>query len=168
MIPAPPAHFRFVSEPLASARLSPQAPPFNRGRKRTAAQSRGIRYERKAQEYLLSQFREFYVPSPWLHFREEGAENFRWCQPDGLLIDGQRGIINIVEIKYSHTSDAWWQLKNLYLPVLKKIFPIDLWSFEMVEVVRWYDPDVFFPEPVCLANNPLKPSTKFKVHIFNP
>lgn len=129
---------------------------------------RGIKYEEKVQQHLLSSFEDFYLPSPWLHFREEGEEQFRWCQPDGLLIDALKGVIHIIEIKYSHTSDAWWQVKKLYLPVLSKIFPKEIWRFECGEVVKWYDPDIFFPESVQLVNSPMKSSNAFKVHIFNP
>ncbi len=116
---------------------------------------------------MLEQFEDFYLPSPWLHFREEGQEDFRWAQPDGLLIDGIKGIITIVEIKYSHTADAWWQVRRLYLPVLQKLFPPNLWRYEALEVVKWYDPDTVFPEKVQLVDNPMRSSSHFKVHIFN-
>jgi len=163
----PPRNFRQLLCPPASARLSLRAPVFSGKVKRSAAQSRGIRYEKKVQKYLLEQFEDFYLPSPWLHFREEGQEDFRWAQPDGLLIDGIKGIINIVEIKYSHTADAWWQVRRLYLPVLQKLFPPTLWRYEALEVVKWYDSDTIFPEKVQLVDNPMRSSSHFKVHIFN-
>lgn len=163
----PPRNFKSV-EGVASARISPVAPGFLKERKRSSAAARGVRYEKKAQAYLLSQFRDFYIPSPWLHFRELSAETFRWCQPDGILLDIARGVCCIVEVKYSHTVDAWWQTRKLYTPVLAKIFPETYWRFEVCEVVRWYNPDVLFPEEVRLVNNPLKECAEFKVHIFNP
>lgn len=163
-----PRNFRPVNGPLASARISPLAPPFQKTRVRTAAMRRGLKYEEKVQEFMLDQFRDFYLPSPWLHFREEDSEQFRWCQPDGVLLDVARGVIHIIEIKYSHTSDAWWQVRKLYLPVLSRIFPPSLWRFEVGEIVKWYDPDICFPESVQLVDNPMKNSNAFKVHIFNP
>ena len=164
----PPRHFRPVEGELASARMSQLPPPFLRDRKRTGAKARGVRYELKAQEYLLDQFSDHYIPSPWLHFREEASESFRWCQPDGILLDFERGVCIVLEIKYSHTSDAWWQLRKLYIPVLQKILPPSLWTYELGEIVKWFDPDVAFPEPIRLVDNPMKPSDVFKIHIFNP
>jgi hypothetical protein len=91
----------------------------------------------------------------------------RWCQTDGLLFDVDRGLITLVECKYQHTSDAWWQLKMLYLPVLRTIFPG--WEFATVEVVKWYDPATKIPEPVFLLPDvgAAQPG-KFNVHIWNP
>lgn len=158
---------RTVQLPLESVRLARHAPPFKRPERRLGAKGRGIRYEEKVQKYLLNDFAPLYVPSPWLHFRERGSETFRWCQPDGLLIDLRRGVIVIVEIKYNHTADAWWQLNHLYRPVLSALFPPTLWRLEVCEIVKWYDPAVVFPEPCRLVNNPMKDVDSFRVHIFN-
>lgn len=120
------------------------------------------------QDFLLAAFPQSYVPSPWLHFRSESSEKWRWCQPDGLLVDIERGIITCVEVKYSHTENAWWQVRKLYLPVLEKLFPPALWRLQACEVVKWYDSAVVFPEPVELAAEIGKPSDRFKVHICRP
>lgn len=95
---------------------------------------------------LEDNFGDSYVPSPWLNFL--GSRGVHWCQPDGLLFDIQRGVIAIVEIKYQHTTDAWWQLRRLYEPVLSALFPPSLWRFTVVEIVKWYDPQVPWPEPI--------------------
>jgi hypothetical protein len=70
-------------------------------------------------------------------------------------------------VKYNHTSDAWAQLKLLYLPVLQAIFPAKLWQFDCCEVVKWYDPAVVYPEPVVLAHDITMRHQAFKVHIHN-
>ena len=107
-----------------------------------------------------------YVASPWFLFKEAGRETPRWCQPDGLLFLPYSGQIIIVECKLKHTSDAWWQLKMLYLPVIAKAFPEHLWKYGLCEVVRWYDPDVFFPEAIRLIPDVAKVGPKdFGVHI---
>lgn len=162
-----PSAVRPATLPLASVRLSTNPPPFRRDGAKKGAKGRGIRYEKRVQEYLLNDFAPMYVPAPWLHFRERFSDSFRWCQPDGLLIDAWKGVITIVEIKYNHTADAWWQLNHLYKPVLSALFPPELWRLEVCEIVKWYDPATVFPEPVRLVNNPLKESTSFRVHIFN-
>lgn len=145
------------------AYVSPEPPPFIRVKRYTGRRADGVRYEKKVQRHLQELFPETYLPSPWLHFRSEGK--WRWCQPDGLLFDVERGRIVCVEVKYSHTAQAWWQTRQLYIPVLQKIFPTDLWSFEVCEVVRWYDPAVVFPEPLILSAEVDQVGKGFRVHI---
>jgi len=69
----------------------------------------------------------------------------RWCQPDGLLFNLDKGIITIVEIKFKHTPLAWWQLNELYYPLISFIFGQELWSYRLAEWVRWYDCETPFP-----------------------
>jgi len=72
-----------------------------------------------------------------------------------------------VEAKYQHTSDAWWQLRQLYIPVLQFMFP----AFELIacEVTKWYDCAVAFPEPVSLSRTVHEADEgKFNVHIWKP
>lgn len=107
-----------------------------------------------------------YLPSPWLRFFADGK--WRWCQPDGVLFVPGAGRIVIVEIKYQHTPDAWWQVRHLYQPVLEHIFPPSLWEYEVCEVVKWFDPHVAFPERVVLANEVDMLHKDFKVHIWKP
>lgn len=93
----------------------------------------------------------------------------RWCQPDGLLFLPYIGQITIVECKLQHTSDAYWQLRWLYLPVIAKAFPATEWNYGVCEVVKWYDPAVHFPERVKLRKDvrSTKPN-EFGVHIWKP
>lgn len=148
---------------VEQARISPTPPPFIRQRKYSGRRADGVRYEKRVQAHLAELFPLTYVPSPWLHFQADGA--WRWCQPDGLIFDLPRGRIICVEVKYSHTAAAWWQVRRLYLPVLRVCFPEEYWQFECCEVVRWYDPAVAFPEPVELAAEIDQQSSRFRVHI---
>jgi len=153
---------------VVAARVSATPPPFIRTRRYRGRRADGVRYERLVQAHLLGEYPQTYVAGPWLHFRSESSDKWRWCQPDGLLIDVERGIITCVEVKYSHTANAWWQTRELYLPVLAHLFPIPLWRLQVCEVVKWYDPSVVFPEQVELAAEVGRPSEKFKVHICRP
>lgn len=141
-------------------------PPALRKKRYTGRRLEGVRYERKVHAYLEDFYGERYLPSPWLRFFTGGA--WRWCQPDALLLDLARGIITIVEVKYQHTSDAWWQVRQLYEPVLRQMFPADLWTFEVCEVVKWYDPAVVFPEKTVLAQEVCMSHSAFKIHIYRP
>lgn len=97
------------------------------------------------QEFLSTQYKDLYFPSPWIHFYSEGYPRMRWCQPDGVLFDFKNGIITIVEVKYNHTPLAWWQLNELYLPLVSFIFGDELWTYRLAEWVLWYDPATPFP-----------------------
>lgn len=120
-------------------------------RKPTGVRWQGVKYEAAVQQMLQSKFPHSYLPSPWLKFH--GSSGVKWCQPDGLLFDLEAGIVTIVEVKYKHTSDAWWQLRKLYEPVLRKMFEHPqngFWDFRMLEIVKWYDPLTIYPEETRL------------------
>jgi hypothetical protein len=127
----------------------------------------GLRYERRAQEYLLEVYPDSYVPSPWIAFRLRYEPLLRYCQPDGLLVDIEQGRVTIIEIKYRHMVEAYVQLTGIYDPVVKKLFPG--WDVRHVEMARWYDPGTAFPVPVQLLSCiDLAAKGRFGVHIWNP
>ena len=139
-------------------------PPFIAYAKPSGAQAAGLRYERKVQEKFSNLYEGEYVRSPWFHFLSKG---WKWCQPDGLFIDILSGKIIIVEIKLRHTSNAWWQTRRLYEPVIQGIFPTSSWTYSILEVVHWYDPDTAFPEHFTFASTPFDvPDSGFGVHIL--
>lgn len=144
-------------------------PPTIRRKRYTGRRLEGVRYEKKVQAYLQSLYGDKYLASPWLRFfpGEIGAR-WRWCQPDGILLDPVHGRLTIVEVKYQHTSDAWWQVKHLYAPVLRAMFPEHLWELDYCEVVKWYDPATPFPEKTVLAQEISMRHPAFKVHIWRP
>jgi hypothetical protein len=141
-------------------------PPQLRRQSYTGRRLLGVKYEKGVQAFLEQAYPKRYVASPWLKFFVAGGK-WRWCQPDGLLIDTRTGWITVVEIKYNHTPDAWAQLKLLYLPVLQHIFPAELWQFDCCEIVKWYDPMVLYPEPTVLSQDIAMRHRAFKVHIHN-
>lgn len=151
------------------AAFSAVTPRFG-GRKnhgRSPAQREGLRYEARAQDYLLQLYPDTYVPSPWLTFRLRHEPMPRWCQPDGIIVDMETGRLIIIEIKLRHMAEAYTQVIGIYQPVLKKIFPG--WEMRHVEMVRWYDAGSYFPVPVQLISNiDLAPRGRFGVHIWKP
>lgn len=142
------------------------APHFGGRKNRTSqAQKAGLRYERKAQGYMLELHPDQYVASPWIVFRLKGEPLLRWCQPDGILVDIAQARLTIVEIKLRHMVEAYVQVTGIYEPVLRKLFPG--WQFRHLEVTRFYDPDTHFPVPVQLVSTPeLTPHGRFGVHIW--
>lgn len=149
-------HAAFALPPSFAQRRPPK-----RGRK-----AEGLRFEAKAQAYLAGKSL-LYLPSPWIRYLVDGKAC--WCQPDGLHFDLQRGRLTIVEIKYSHTAEAHRQLRGVYAQVIARMFPAHLWAVRLVEVVKWYDPDVRFPEATVSCSDPFKhDSTAIGVHIWRP
>lgn len=161
--PPPPAGFH-PAQSIQHAEFT--SPPALRRHRYTGRRLQGIKYERKVHEYLEAIYGGLYVRSPWLRFLADGK--WRWCQCDGLLFMPVEGRIILIECKYQHTTDAWWQIRHLYGPVLRHIFPAHLWKLEACEVVKWFDCSVQFPERVVLANEISMPNDAFKVHIYKP
>lgn len=152
---APPPNF-IPAGTVQAVEIAPGQPPFITLKRAKGNKAAGLRYERKGHRYL----RELYPPtcegpggfayieSPWFRYLSKHHSNWHWCQPDGLLFNLQGGHIIIVEFKLRHTQSAWWQTKLLYLPVLDKLFNPDqrkLFTFSIVEVVKWFDPEEPFP-----------------------
>lgn len=170
---APPGAGRFnpVRGPIAWVTMQWDAPTIAVRGRPTGRRARGVAYERKVHGYLKERFGLRYFPSPWFQFLDSGdalRPHRRWCQPDGLLIDLQAGRVVIIEIKYQHTPDAWWQLTHLYRPVLRAYFS-SLWDITRCEVVKWFDPSVDFPERPILTHaiEKIEPH-EFGVHIWKP
>lgn len=162
----PPLGFKPLPRPVKAARFC--GSPFTRTKRYTKARAAGVRYERKAHTYLTRLYPDAYIASPWIKYTLVNNLQWKWCQPDGLLVFPRTGRVILIEIKNSHTPLAWWQLKRLYAPVIKAIFPPHLWSYDFCEVTRFYDCSVRFPEAIQLARYPDIHAEKFKVHIFKP
>jgi len=108
-----------------------------------------------------------YLASPWFQYLAGDAPRMQWCQPDGLFVDFDAGKIVIVEVKYQHTLDAWYQLYR-YLTVVRHVFG-EIWDYSLCEIVKWYDCALAYPEPVQLLPDlaAAKPNA-FHVHILKP
>lgn len=141
----------------------------------TKAQKDGLRYEKRAQNYLIKlggRFDHFRVLcNPWILFHSVGApsSSIQFCQPDCLLIDDTEKKVTIVECKLSHTPDSWKQVRQLYEPVLRRIPEFAGYSFAAVEVCKWFDPHKGFPETYYYAENVLGATIdRFGIHIYKP
>lgn len=106
-----------------------------------------------------------YIPGQWFKYQEHG-KRLQFCQTDGLLFFYRQKRVLIIEVKYKHTVDAYWQLEKKYVPVVSWLFRG--WEISTCEIVKWYDCATAFPVPVSLKADPLttKPN-EFGVHIMN-
>jgi hypothetical protein len=139
---------------------------YSRRRGDTAAREAGLRYEAKAQEYLAATLGSSYVPAQILSFRDDTPER-RLIIPDGIY--GVPTHFILFEIKSQHVPDAWWQLRQLYQPVLRCLSHLEVFC---VEVCGSFDPAMPFPEPIewieDLAEYVKRPSRKFGVFQWRP
>jgi len=164
----PPKRFN-AAVGVKAARFLSSKPPFIKRGKASGRYAVGVRYEREVQELLelhfLGQPEVTHLAGPWLEFTDRSGR--RWCQPDALVINRAAATCLIAEVKYQHTADAWWQLKQLYQPVLAVALP--LFTFKLLEIVHWYDPLVAWPErPVLVASIDEVTHGNISVHICNP
>ena len=163
----PPPRFKLVKNAVSPRFCEP--PSFATGvakRGGRGKRAEGVRYESKVQEHLCDFYGDAYLPGPWLQFYDPDQ---RICQPDGILFDFERGVITLIEIKLRHCTDAYWQLRKLYQPVLRGMFPASLWDIRCIEIVRWYDPCVVWPERHIMRENVCGAvSGVIGVHIYNP
>lgn len=120
--------------------------PFGRtptsSRSGTPAMRAGRRYEQKALAHLSDVLGSDFKPSQW--FRYAGDAGVKFCQVDGLL--HCEALTAIFEVKVTFTSDAWWQLRKQYEPVVRKAFLPN--RLKLVVVCKSFDPAAPFPEPV--------------------
>ena len=155
---------------VTSVSILDETPGFVRKKRRVGRKGLGLKYEDKVQNHFQSLYGYEYLPGPWFEYSvRERPKVVNYAQPDGLLIRPQRGLITIVEIKYSHCADSYFQLIDKYLPLCQAFFGTDLWSFALCEVVKWYDRDVSYPTPVRLRDAVDKTvPNEIGVHICRP
>jgi len=147
---APPPRFQ-SAEGVRSA-WAVASGPFGRTptlRGRSAAQKAGIRYERKVLSALAAEYGGNFLPSPWFQYVPKDSDLRRWCQLDG--IHRVEGVVTLFEVKARFCSAAWWQLRKLYEPVVRKAWPIQ--QLISVVVCKSFDPTTRFPEPYKLMGS---------------
>lgn len=158
---------------LIEAWACEDTPNFVRAHRSRGRKGMGLRYEKKVHDHFASAFSDMYVPSLWFGYRRLSSPKItNFAQPDGLLFDFEKGVCTIIEVKYNHTSDAYFQLYDKYLPLLDKWLhrsDKDLWRFSLCEVVYWYDKFTDFPCKVALRDDVTKVRPgEFGVHIWRP
>lgn len=160
-------HAAFLSQPPLFTIASSGA-----GARLTKSQKEGLRYEKRVQEHLRRLCKRdvslSLLCNPWVlyHNRSNGPTASCFCQPDCLLLQG--GKVTIVECKLSHTNDSWQQLRLLYEPVLRKIYPKGT-EFALLEVCKWFDPHTAYTETFYYCEDILTAeSGKLGIHIYKP
>lgn len=97
-------------------------PAFTLNKRPRGSKREGHRFERRVGEELDKLFDGKVVSNAWIAF-DDVSFGERVCSPDHLIIDVVRGIVTVVECKLTHTKDAWKQINDVYMPVIKSMFP---------------------------------------------
>lgn len=148
-----------------------QTPSFaktNRSLSKSIGQ--GLKYELDGHHMLLDTYGCEYVPGPWFRYTTTDApDRQNYVQPDGLIIRMELGLVTIVEFKWSHTPDAYYQLFDKYLPVVEKFFGADLFEFRLLEICKFYSSQVKVPGRSSLRKDigTLQPN-EMGIHIWKP
>lgn len=164
----PPKHFLPARDPHNVRALNAPPPFMDRHKtRRRGVLAAGLRYERKMGEWLVETLPNFVViPAQWFSFLDGPEEKLRWCQIDCFAADPLSGRLCLFEFKLRHCADSWWQLTQLYQPVLECIFPPGVWNYRLIEVCRWFDPTTYYPVvPNLLREIPKAKGNCVNVHI---
>lgn len=132
-------------------------------------------YQKKILQTLSDLYSDDFIPSPWFRygFNYNNSIHYNVCQPDGILLKQKDAklIVTIIEVKLAHTADAYFQLFDLYLPILQRYYGehTPLLEFRMLEIVKFYDPNKVVPARVHLTPNENDlPPNEFCVKIWSP
>lgn len=149
--------------PLAAAPF----PVFHPTKGQKGAKADGLRYEMRVKAHFAEAYPHF-LPGFWIGYTDM-ANRVAYCQPDGLLMDFEQGILTILEFKLRHCYKAYQQLFDLYLPVVGALFG-DQWTYRCLEVCKWYDASLALGKSQVLLPDPLQPfpASSLGVHIWNP
>jgi hypothetical protein len=117
-------------------------PIFKNGNFKNAACQAGLRYERKILEKLRQKYKEQVCLKPWFKYSyldDSDQIVHTVCSPDAVIILPEKKQIIIVEIKIRLTAVAYFQLKNLYYPILFMINGGG-YKYTFLNIIKWYDP----------------------------
>jgi hypothetical protein len=152
----PPAHF-IPKEVLWARLLTPEEgiPHAGKRPRRTPAQKFGLAYQKRVCGRITDSFSTWSVAhGSWYSYGDGGAAR-RYCQPDSVLIHAETNVAIVVEIKSRWTTDAWHQLRGLYIPVFTAANPDPSGKRKVFSlcITRSYDPVVRISEEVNLISD---------------
>lgn len=146
--PPPPLYVHYLPQgEVQNAWRSAEAPYSGRRRPRGAKRA-GVVYQRRVEAWDGLASANSVECSPWFCFLDDSGGR-HYCQPDLLVRVGDK--LLVCEIKIRWTSDAWWQLRKLYLPVLTRALAGSV--LVPVCICRSYDPSISIPDPVQICKS---------------
>jgi len=102
-------------------------------KKPTGAKGKGLRYEAQVCEKLDKLPEWVGIQGPWFKFTDHRGSH-RYAQPDWMGLNWERGIVLLVEIKLSRVPKAWYQLNELYSPLVRHV--LGSWDIACLEIAN--------------------------------
>lgn len=106
---------------LQSAKLLDERPPWFEDGKLEGAAEAGIKYECAVAKWLKGKYGKRVIHGPW--FSGEDANGKFYCSPDIIILPRGKAPLVLAEVKLTTTKVAEEELKKLYLPVVKWVWP---------------------------------------------
>lgn len=146
-VSTPPFGFKPIIGPITEVKIGAEQIVMGRiDTSMSLAKIVGLKYEQEFLNYLRKTY-ELCLVRPHIHFRDAGA--YRTVIPDAIIWDDHSYII--IEVKSQHMPEAWWQLNELYIPVLKTHFYHS--RIRGLEVCKKYDPQMPWPGHFVIYND---------------
>lgn len=148
--PAAHPYFTRKAGELLSAHVAfKQSPP--KPRPASIAARLGLRFEAKCLKRLQAEFGIRFASHICFGFQSL-TEGGRSIIPDGLIFSPDYRTVTIVEVKLRHTTDAFFQLHDMYLPIVRRALP----GFRVtgLELVLYYDPRLVLPKSKAIISHP--------------
>ncbi len=137
----PAAYKRVAGKVMTAQLLDYKLYQDRRSGRISPAQKAGLAYEAKVLAGPLFDL-EAVIYHPALKFRSKQRLD-EHCIPDAIALNDRGDIVTIIEIKSTHNFNAWNQLHNLYLPVVKAIWPEK--HINLLEICKEYNPGITLP-----------------------
>lgn len=153
----PPPHLYFrrtVREVLSSVACFGARVTLPRPKNQAARM--GLRFEKKVVEALCQRYSTSFatgVPFSFMEVSRAGSYSRpSTAIPDGLLLGPDGRSLCIVEIKLRHTGDAWFQLNQFYLPIVRAAIR-GAFHLRTLEICANYDPGIKFPGGTAILDS---------------
>jgi hypothetical protein len=143
-----PSYFKRRAHDVVSAQICFGA-KVQLPRTRKASAKMGLRFEGKVLDGLSSRFGERFSTGVPISFQEFGGKP-GYAIPDGMLLSPCGKQLLVVEIKLRHLGDAYYQLNEFYLPILRRALRGTL-ELRALEICQHYDPAIRLPKPKCFV-----------------
>jgi len=153
-----PSSFKGAGQPKGIRLVEYRLPPVYMG-----ARLAGVRYETKFHAFASRRWGVSYrtFTSQAFQFTDVGSGEPRRAIPDGLLDRGSD--IVLFECKLKHHVAAYFQLKELYAPLIAQYYEKPVYC---VEVCKQYDPGIGFPPHDTLLINDIDTFRSNKVGVL--
>lgn len=122
------------------------APGFAHSGRASGAKLAGLRYQKKVNKRLKEEFGAHALIGPWFGFTSANGKR-RCCQLDACVKYDDNDFI-LIETKIRHTVLSYYQLKELYLPVIRAYRPDA--RIRLATIVGSYDCATPYPEEIDL------------------